>query len=106
MDAAALVRGPGAAARTGDVLASSQNSNPAAINAAAAAEPHLGLVLAAQRGDQKAFTALVEFYQQTVYGYLRARLFDSTDAEDLTQETFLRCYQGREKLARAEKPSL
>ncbi len=74
--------------------------NQAALNAATA-EPHQGLVLAAQRGDQKAFTALVEFYQQTVYGYLRARLFDSTDAEDLTQETFLRCYQGREKLARA-----
>ncbi|WP_254508659.1 RNA polymerase sigma factor [Anatilimnocola floriformis] len=74
--------------------------NQSALNAATA-EPHQGLVLAAQRGDQKAFTALVEFYQQTIYGYLRARLFDSTDAEDLTQETFLRCYQGREKLSRA-----
>lgn len=65
------------------------------------AEPHQGLVLAAQRGDDKAFTALVEFYQQTVYGYLRARLFDATDADDLCQETFIRCYQGREKLGRA-----
>jgi RNA polymerase sigma-70 factor (ECF subfamily) len=73
----------------------------AAAQSPVLAEPHQGLVLAAQRGDEKAFTALIEFYQQTVYGYLRARLFDATDAEDLCQETFIRCYQGREKLARA-----
>ncbi len=91
MDAAALVMGQGAPAR--------EHSAP--ISTAATAEPHQGLALAAQRGDQKAFTALVEIYQQTIYGYLRARLYDSAAAEDLCQETFLRCYQGREKLARA-----
>lgn len=94
MDAAALVLGPGVQAGDEATFANS-------ASAAAAAEPHQGLVIAAQQGDEKAFTALVELYQQTVYGYLRARLFDSTDAEDLCQETFLRCYQGREKLSRA-----
>jgi len=93
MDTAALVLGTAAPVR--------DEENSATSNCAAAAEPHHGLVMAAQRGDQKAFTSLVEFYQNTVYGYLRARLFDSTDAEDLCQETFLRCYQGREKLSRA-----
>jgi RNA polymerase sigma-70 factor (ECF subfamily) len=58
-------------------------------------------VAAAQRGDDKAFAAIVELYQNTVYGFLRARLTEPADAEDLTQEVFLRCYLGREKLSRA-----
>src|SRR4029434_3714468 len=37
----------------------------------------------------------------TVYGFLRARLIEPADAEDLCQEVFLRCYLGREKLSRA-----
>lgn len=65
------------------------------------ADGHQALVLNSQRGDKKAFAALVELYQQTVYGYLRARLIEPADAEDLTQEVFLRLYLGREKLSRA-----
>jgi RNA polymerase sigma-70 factor (ECF subfamily) len=62
---------------------------------------HQALVAASQRGDRRAFAALVELYQNTVYGYLRARLTEPADAEDLCQEVFLRCYLGREKLSRA-----
>ncbi len=65
------------------------------------ADGHQALVLNSQRGDTKAFAALVELYQQTVYGFLRARLIEPADAEDLTQEVFLRLYLGREKLSRA-----
>jgi RNA polymerase sigma-70 factor (ECF subfamily) len=65
------------------------------------ADGHQALIQRSQRGDKKAFTALVELYQQTVYGFLRARLLDPADAEDLTQEVFLRLYLGREKLSRA-----
>jgi RNA polymerase sigma-70 factor (ECF subfamily) len=102
MDAAALVLGGEVHdAEQAQQDASRAEGYAAHPPAATLAEPHHGLVSAAQRGDQKAFTALIEFYQHTVYGYLRARLFDSTDAEDLCQETFLRCYQGREKLSRA-----
>jgi RNA polymerase sigma-70 factor, ECF subfamily len=57
--------------------------------------------LAAQQGDRQAFTWLVERHQRTVYGFLRARLTDAADAEDLCQEVFLRFYLGREKLERA-----
>ena len=64
-------------------------------------EGHRALVAAAQRGDKEAFAALVELYQNTVYGFLRARLIEPADVEDLTQEVFLRCYLGREKLSRA-----
>ena len=65
------------------------------------AEGQHGLVLSAQRGDHRAFAALVEMYQQVVYGFLRARVIEPADAEDLCQEVFLRCYLGREKLSRA-----
>ncbi len=34
-------------------------------------------------------------HQRVVYGYLRARLLQPSDAEDLTQEVFLRCYSAR-----------
>lgn len=59
------------------------------------------LVLAAQHGDRNAFSLLVQRHQRTVFGYLRARLIEAADAEDLCQEVFLRCYLGREKLERA-----
>jgi len=65
------------------------------------AEGHAALVASAQRGDNRAFAALIELYQNTVYGFLRARLIEPADAEDLCQEVFLRCYLGREKLSRA-----
>ena len=44
---------------------------------------------------------LHEMHQRAVYGFLRARLLEPADAEDLCQEVFLRCYLGREKFARA-----
>jgi RNA polymerase sigma-70 factor, ECF subfamily len=69
--------------------------------AAADAEGHAALVASAQRGDNRAFAALIELYQHTVYGFLRARLIEPADVEDLCQEVFLRCYLGREKLSRA-----
>lgn len=53
------------------------------------------LLIAAQRGDRKAFAAIVELHQCAVYGYLRSRLLEPADAEDLCQEVFLRCYVGK-----------
>jgi RNA polymerase sigma-70 factor (ECF subfamily) len=53
------------------------------------------------RGDRQAFEGLLEDHQAAVYGYLLARLAAPTDAEDLCQEVFLRCFQGREKLDQA-----
>ncbi|HWB10332.1 MAG TPA: RNA polymerase sigma factor [Pirellulales bacterium] len=53
------------------------------------------LVVAVQSGDRAAFTALIERYQGVVYGYLRARVFQASDADDLAQEVFLRSYGAR-----------
>ncbi len=52
------------------------------------------LIAAAQRGDRGAFSQLVERHQAAVYGYLRARVLQAADAEDMTQEVFLRSFTG------------
>jgi RNA polymerase sigma-70 factor (ECF subfamily) len=53
------------------------------------------LVEQVQRGDRAAFEQIVLRHQGAVYGYLRARLLQPVDADDLTQEVFLRCYLAR-----------
>lgn len=49
----------------------------------------------ALNGDRAAFEALVEKHQGSVYGYFRTRVLQPLDAEDLTQEVFLRFYMTR-----------
>lgn len=46
-------------------------------------------------GDREAFGRLIERYQRPVFGFLRARLQHVDDAEDMTQEVFLRFYDAR-----------
>lgn len=48
------------------------------------------LVEAAQRGSQDALAALYEHYFPRVYRYVAARLGGGEDAEDVTEEIFLR----------------
>lgn len=43
-----------------------------------------------RRGDATAFSAIIERHQRVIFGYLRARLSQNSDAEDMTQEVFLR----------------
>ena len=46
----------------------------------------------AQKGDQAAFTQMVEAYQRPVFNLCYRMLGDPEDAEDAAQETFLRAY--------------
>src|SRR4029077_2925987 len=48
----------------------------------------------AQRGDERAFSIIVRAYQIPVYNYVLRMVGDRTLAEDLTQEVFLRVFQG------------
>ncbi|HEV3005554.1 MAG TPA: sigma-70 family RNA polymerase sigma factor [Pirellulales bacterium] len=57
--------------------------------------PDSELLEAAQQGDQAAFGEIVRRHQGSIYGFLRARLLQASDAEDLAQETFLRAYTVR-----------
>lgn len=45
-----------------------------------------------RRGDRAAFAQVIERHQRSVYGYLRARLQQTSDADDMMQEVFLRFY--------------
>jgi len=55
------------------------------------------LVTAAKAGDKKAFSRLVEAYQDKIYGYLSRMLSDPDEAEDVAQEVFVRAYRSLKK---------
>ncbi len=47
----------------------------------------------AQAGSLRAFTELVEMYETRVFSFLRRRTRNEADAEEMTQETFLRAWK-------------
>ena len=57
-------------------------------------QPDLGVLRKAQRGDERAFTLILRAYETPVYNYVLRLVGDRTLAEDLTQEVFLRVFQG------------
>jgi RNA polymerase sigma-70 factor (ECF subfamily) len=50
------------------------------------------LVEAARQGDREAFGALVRLHQRRVYRLALQLLRSPAEAEDVTQETFVRAY--------------
>lgn len=59
------------------------------------------LVEAAQSGDRVAFHRLVDFFQPEIYRMLYYRTRSRMDAEDLTQDVFLRAYKHLARLQSA-----
>ena len=57
-------------------------------------QPDHLLLRKAQKGDERAFQTILETYEGPVYNYVLRMVGDRTLAEDLTQEIFLRIYQG------------
>ena len=57
-------------------------------------QPDLGVLRKAQRGDERAFSIIVRTYETPVYNYVLRLTGDKALAEDLTQEVFLRVFQG------------
>jgi RNA polymerase sigma-70 factor (ECF subfamily) len=53
----------------------------------------------AQRGDERAFTIIVRTYETPVFNYVLRLVGDRALAEDLTQEVFLRVFQGLPKFS-------
>lgn len=98
----------GATARPATGAALPHASRPAATKGGAAelalsqSLPEDAILLRqVRRGDRDALEQIVFRHQGAVYGYLRARLLQPADAEDLCQEVFLRCYAGKVKFERA-----
>jgi RNA polymerase sigma-70 factor (ECF subfamily) len=63
------------------------------------AQPDFGILRKAQRGDERAFSILVRAYEVPVFNYVLRLVGDRSLAEDLTQEVFLRVYQGLPKFS-------
>ncbi|MEX2212332.1 MAG: sigma-70 family RNA polymerase sigma factor [Gaiellaceae bacterium] len=61
------------------------------------AQPDLGVLRKAQKGDERAFCLIVRAYEIPVFNYVLRLVGDRALAEDLTQEVFLRVYQGLPK---------
>ncbi len=57
-------------------------------------QPDPSILRKAQRGDERAFTIIVRSYETPVFNYVLRLVGDRALAEDLTQEVFLRVYQG------------
>jgi RNA polymerase sigma-70 factor (ECF subfamily) len=58
-------------------------------------DPEVLLMMRVQAGDDRAFAELVERYRARVFGSFVKRMGDRQEAEDLTQEVFLRLYRSR-----------
>ncbi len=58
-------------------------------------DPEVRLMLRVRDGDAAAFTELERIYRTRVLGWFCRRLGDRNEAEDLTQEVFLRLYRAR-----------
>jgi RNA polymerase sigma-70 factor (ECF subfamily) len=57
-------------------------------------QPDFGVLKSAQRGDERAFSLIVRAYETPVFNYVLRLVGDRALAEDLTQEVFLRVFQG------------
>jgi RNA polymerase sigma-70 factor (ECF subfamily) len=66
-------------------------------------QPDDGVLRKAQRGDDRAFAIIVRSYQTPVYNYVLRMVGDRSLAEDLTQEVFLRVYQGLPRFSSRSK---
>jgi RNA polymerase sigma-70 factor (ECF subfamily) len=63
------------------------------------AQPDLGILRRAQRGDERAFSIILRAYETPVFNYVLRLVGDRSLAEDLTQEVFLRVFQGLPKFS-------
>ena len=57
-------------------------------------QPEPAILRKAQAGDERAFAVIVRMYQTPVYNYILRLTGERALAEDLTQEVFLRVFQG------------
>jgi RNA polymerase sigma-70 factor, ECF subfamily len=62
-------------------------------------QPDFGVLRKAQRGDERAFNIIVRSDETPVFNYVLRLVGDRALAEDLTQEVFLRVYQGLPKFS-------
>jgi RNA polymerase sigma-70 factor (ECF subfamily) len=69
----------------------------------ALAQPDFGVLRKAQHGDERAFSLIVRAYEVPVFNYVMRLVGDRALAEDLTQEVFIRVFQGLPKFSLRSK---
>src|SRR5512146_202598 len=62
-------------------------------------QPDLAILRKAQSGDERAFSLIVRAYETPVFNYVLRLVGDRSLAEDLTQEVFLRVFQGLQRFS-------
>jgi len=60
-------------------------------------QPEAGLVRRCLAGDEKAYRELVEMYQARIYSLALRMLRRAEDAQDVTQETFIRMFRALDR---------
>jgi RNA polymerase sigma-70 factor (ECF subfamily) len=60
-------------------------------------DPEIALMLRVQRDEPEAFSDLLELYWHRIFGKLLHQIGDRQEAEDLTQDVFLRVYRNRKR---------
>jgi RNA polymerase sigma-70 factor (ECF subfamily) len=65
--------------------------------------PDAALVEKARAGDRQAFDRLVRDYSERIFAMIYARVRNVHDAQDLTQDVFVRAYKNLAKLNDADK---
>jgi RNA polymerase sigma-70 factor (ECF subfamily) len=58
------------------------------------AQPDPAVLRKAQKGDERAFALILRAYETPIYNYVLRMVNDRSLAEDLTQEVFVRVFQG------------
>ena len=66
-------------------------------------QPDPEVLRRAQRGDERAFSLIVRAYEVPVFNYVMRLVGDRALAEDLTQEVFIRVFQGLPKFSLRSK---
>lgn len=69
-----------------------------AIWRAGSETPEEALVAAAKRGDREAYSILVERYRRLAFAYAYAQFRNREDADDATQEAFIRAFLALKEL--------
>src|SRR3954449_13394641 len=62
-------------------------------------QPDPEVLRRAQRGDERAFAQILRAYKTTIFNYVYRIVGDRSLAEDLTQEVFIRVFQGLPKFS-------
>ncbi len=56
------------------------------------------LVVKIKQGDQNAFSELYELFADRIYRFVKLKISDSEQAEDILQEVFVKAWQGAKKI--------